>query len=115
MTAVVRLSFLILLVSVTACSGATPEQAATPAASVEAGQLLFRNKGCVTCHRNARVEGETGLLAVGPDLTTYRGDPEYLRQWLDDPRAFKPDTAMPDLGLTTAEIEDLIAFLNAPR
>jgi cytochrome c1 len=77
--------------------------------------MLFRNKGCVTCHANARVEGKTGLLAVGPDLTTYRNEPEFLRAWLADPKALRPDTPMPNFDLSAAEIEALIAFLNEPR
>jgi cytochrome c2 len=97
-----------------AAAGATATaQSAT--AAIEHGQALFRNKGCVTCHLNARVPGRTGLLQVGPDLSYYKGDPEFLRTWLADPRSVRPDTPMPNLGLTSAEIEDLIAFLTAPR
>jgi cytochrome c oxidase subunit 2 len=105
-----------LLLAVAACSGNASGPPATATVSpVEHGRALFRNKGCVTCHQNDRVEGKTGLLQVGPNLTNYHNDPEFLRAWLDNPRALKPETPMPDLGLTTTEIEDLIAFLTETR
>lgn len=94
-------------------------EAGTPAATalspVEHGRKLFRDKGCVTCHYNARVPGETGLYAIGPNLSDYANSPEFLRQWLANPGAVRPGTAMPDLDLGPAEIEDLIAFLNEAR
>jgi len=36
-----------------------------------------------------------------------------VRSWLKDPRAIRPNTAMPDLGLRQEEIEALLAFLAA--
>ena len=50
--------------------------------------------------------------AQPPDLTNVRLNADYLRQWLNDPSALKPDTAMPTLGLKSDEIEALIAFLK---
>jgi cytochrome c1 len=50
-----------------------------------------------------------------PNLTDYTNDPVFLRRWLADPAAVKPGTPMPDLDVAPEEIEDLIAFLNAPR
>jgi cytochrome c1 len=35
-----------------------------------------------------------------------------VRVWLKDPPALKPDTQMPNLGLSSEEIEALIAFLK---
>jgi cytochrome c2 len=111
-----RLALATLLLAVAACSGNTPGPAATVTVSpAEHGRALFRNKGCITCHQNDRVQGETGIFEIGPNLTAYQNDPEFLRAWLENPRAIKPETPMPDLGLTPAEIEDLIAFLNEPR
>ena len=104
-----------LLRGAAACSSPALEQAATPTAAVspaEHGRALFRDKGCVTCHVNGRAEGETGTFDIGPDLTAYRNDAEFLRAWLADPKALRPDTTMPDMDLSEAEIEDLIAFLN---
>ena len=110
-----RLALLTILLWTAACAAPAAGQApSTPTLSlVEHGQILFRNKGCVTCHEHSRAGGETGLLAVGPNLSAYRNDPEFLRAWLADPKAIKPETPMPNLKLSTEEIEALIAFLNA--
>ena len=91
-----------------------PEATATMSPA-EHGQQLFRNKGCVTCHANDRVPGETGVFRIGPNLTHYRNDADFLRRWLANPKAVKPATQMPNLELTSAEIEALISFLNEPR
>jgi cytochrome c2 len=91
------------------------QSGAAAAQAIERGRALFRNKGCVTCHVNDRVSGQTGAFAIGPNLTAYRNDPAFLRQWLADPRAVRPATEMPDLGLTAGEIDDLVAFLSEPR
>jgi cytochrome c oxidase subunit 2 len=37
---------------------------------------------------------------------------ENLRRWLDDPPAVKPGSYMPDYGLSSEEIDQLIAFLE---
>ncbi len=34
-----------------------------------------------------------------------------MERWLRDPAAFKPGTAMPDLGLGAQEARDIAAFL----
>jgi cytochrome c2 len=106
----------LLLVSCAGGAGASQQETATAAAvvSAEHGRALFLDKGCVTCHVNSRVAGNT-VVPVGPELTTYTRDAEFLRRWLADPPAVKPGTQMPNLQLSAAEIEDLIAFINAPR
>jgi len=114
------LAWLLVLSLLTGCAGASAASGtATPdaqAASIERGWALFRNKGCVTCHVNTRVEGHTGVLgSVGPNLTGYTNDPDFLRRWLANPPAVRPGTRMPNLRLSEAEIEDLVAFLNEPR
>ncbi|HYN87071.1 MAG TPA: c-type cytochrome [Ardenticatenaceae bacterium] len=112
----------LLALTLTGCAlgsaGGTSRAAstATPAASAEEGRVLFRNKGCIGCHVNERVEGPRGMAAgFGPDLTDYSNDADFLRRWLDDPQAVRPGTEMPEIDLSEAEIEDLIAFLNEPR
>ncbi len=82
------------------------------------GQHLFVAKGCMSCHRHddANPSSPTSYFGDGsaPILTDYSNDPAFLRQWLADPAAIRPGTVMPDLELDEAEIEALIAFLNAP-
>ena len=49
----------------------------------------------------------------GHHLTDFGASADYLTAWLDNPAAVKPSTVMPALRLDKAEIEALIAFLNA--
>jgi cytochrome c2 len=100
-------------------AAATPAPAAiAPTAALEAdvgyGRALFSAKGCATCHRHAAVSGSGfGPESDIPDLTTFRWTAEYLRTWLKDPAAVRPNTDMPNLHLKQDEIEALIAFLSA--
>jgi hypothetical protein len=47
-----------------------------------------------------------------PDLSNFSASPEVLRLRLQDPRLVNSNTQMPDLNLSDAEIEALIAFIN---
>lgn len=80
------------------------------------GQQLFMAKGCVVCHQHARGRlGYEGLQSnIGPNLTEIKLPAEYLRIWLANPPGVKPKTAMPNLNLSSEEIEALVTFLTAP-
>lgn len=83
---------------------------------VAVGRALFIDKGCVMCHAHATVKSEFGPFWIGdepPVLTAGKYSAEYLRQWLTDPASVKPDTVMPQLHLSDAEIAALSAFLGA--
>jgi cytochrome c551/c552 len=79
---------------------------------VEVGHALFSAKGCVTCHRHDQVE-TLWSTEMGPNLTNYAMDPDWLARWLADPAGVRPQTPMPDLELSPGEIEALSAFLLA--
>ena len=83
------------------------------AAQAELGEALFIAKGCLTCHSHPATN-HIGLIhtEIGPDLAAFSASPEYLRSWLADPQAIKPQTEMPNLGLDAEEIEALIEFIN---
>ena len=100
-----------------------PPPKADPAL-VAAGARLFGSKTCAVCHLfgarpfasagPAQLELQPlGPRALAPDLAHVRERmrPEALVPWLLDPKALKPDTAMPALGLTEAEATALAAFL----
>ncbi|MCB0197547.1 MAG: hypothetical protein KDJ65_36715 [Anaerolineae bacterium] len=74
----------------------------------ELGDRLFVAKGCFTCHYHDSIETDNPSLHTGPNLTTFTTSPEYLRLWLKNPAAVKPNTLMPNLNLSDAEIEALI-------
>jgi len=73
------------------------------------GELLVNNKkSCPACHA---IEDEGGVL--GPDLTRagLLYSPEWLFQWLNNPQEIKPNTKMPDQGLSKKEVKAIISFL----
>ncbi len=96
------------------------------------GSQVFINKGCVQCH-TVRAEGEGAPTPVqadlfnGPDLTHFASrdvfagaslpeegetHDEALKRWLANPPEVKPGSFMPPLGLTEAEIDALIVWLD---
>jgi cytochrome c oxidase subunit II len=84
---------------------------------VEAGKQIVETV-CSACHL---VEDTAAQGRVGPELTNFanndqiagvvENNEENLRAWLADPPAVKPGTAMPDLGLSQAQIDALVAYL----
>ena len=91
-------------------------------AAAQAGEQLFTTAGCTGCHvvrGLAAAKGQTG-----PDLTHVSSRP-YLAggilantplnqsRWLANPPAIKPGSLMPNLKLSQADIESLVAFLQA--
>jgi cytochrome c1 len=77
--------------------------------------------GCGGCHTIPGVPGARGL--VGPPLNgakqrIYLGGvventPEKLIQWIVDPRALDPRSAMPKTGISEAQARDVAAYLYA--
>lgn len=84
------------------------------ATAMSAGEALFIAKGCTGCHQHNGVGLAYTSTNLGPNLTHYEGSPDYLQSWLRDPSNLKPETMMPNLHLSDAEIEALIQFL-APK
>ena len=88
----------------------------SPASQIETGRQLFLAKGCITCHYNERAASRSDYWTIemgAPNLTNYSSHPEILSIRLKDPSEAKSDTKMPNLELKQAEIEALIAFINA--
>lgn len=92
-----------------------PGPQASGAAAAD-GRAIFAGKGCAVCHRHAEVAGSgkfgDAYSADGPpDLTMRPLDAAFLRRWLKDPAAVRPETSMPNLNLSETEIDALVAFL----
>ena len=67
-------------------------------------------------HQEISRSKNTIYVDVGPNLTNYaKASPEFLRTWLKDPASLKPKTEMPNLKLSEAEIESLVAFLTTKK
>jgi cytochrome c len=92
------------------------------AGNTQTGRDLFAAKGCTGCHQHPNVAAKPAF--VGPPLNnmalrpTIAGEqipntPENMAKWIQNPPALKPGTAMPALGLTDQEAQDLAAFVYA--
>lgn len=100
----------------TATLAATAPQAG---ADTTAGAQLFMMKGCIGCHSlNA-----TKPMGIGPNLAGIgtrlyiaagwlKNTDENLAKWVSHPQEVKHGVLMPDLGVTDAEAQSLVAYLR---
>jgi nitric oxide reductase subunit C len=103
------LCFIALIVLTIDTMGTLDKRAPEITEKVNAGKKVWHKYDCIGCHT---IFGNGSYFA--PDMTkaTERKPKEYLKKFVLDPRAIKPGTAMPKLGLTDQEADDLIAFLD---
>ena len=99
--------------------------ASAPAAPIAdsaqlAGQRVFMNGGCATCHS---IGGTEARASVGPTLSHLMGRSmiaagtlpntrENLTRWIANPQAVKPGAHMPPSPLTAVQLNALVAFLE---
>lgn len=91
--------------------------------NADQGKQLIQNYGCGACHIIPGVRGARGL--VGPplnyfaDRTMIAGElpntPPNLARWIQHPKQVEPGTAMPDLGVTQEQANDMAAYLYTLR
>ncbi|MCL4544081.1 MAG: c-type cytochrome [Chloroflexi bacterium] len=97
---------------------ANPVTAQQQAAAAR-GKQLFLTVGCALCHTIDGVSNGN----QGPNLTHIAtqpydhlpNDPAFLKRWIKNPQAIKPGILMPDLGLSDAQVNDIVAYLEQPR
>ncbi len=77
---------------------------------VVTGQTLVERYTCRSCHQ---IGGEGALKAPALTGVTQRKDKATLYLWLQNPRAIKGDTAMPNFHLSDSEIEAILLYLTA--
>jgi cytochrome c oxidase subunit 2 len=92
-------------------------QPATPLQ--EQGKALLGTKGCIGCHA---IRGISVSSRVGPNLTNMASreriagimpySQENMRRWLAMPIELKPGSKMPNLNLSDAELDALVAYLD---
>ncbi|HEY4643640.1 MAG TPA: c-type cytochrome, partial [Bacteroidota bacterium] len=89
--------------------------------SAPRGKELVSSVGCLGCHvvgDEIKVRNERGTsYDIAPELTKVgaKVDPDWLFDWLKNPRRYHPLTRMPSLRLTDAEARDIVAFLMTLR
>lgn len=108
------------VVAVTACaSTAPPPPPESRNGRPDRGAELITRYGCGSCHTIPGVNRADGL--VGPPLTRFGArsyvagqlpnNADNLRRWISDPQAVEPGTAMPNLGVTAIDAQDIAAYL----
>jgi mono/diheme cytochrome c family protein len=79
------------------------------------GEKLVTSVGCMGCHAISRLEKAPVALRrrFGPNLDGIGGKakPEWIYAWVKNPKAYFPETRMPDLRLTDQEALDITAYL----
>lgn len=114
---------LCVTLALSGCVSAAEATPLMPGGDAERGRLLLNTYGCHTCHVIPGVRNANAL--AGPPLTAWAArhyiagalpnTPENLRQWLQDPQAIEPGTAMPTVGTTEQEARDMGAYLYTLR
>lgn len=106
-------------------AGAAPERTPLPPGNPERGRELMDQKACTSCHafsgvpafssgEPAPAQSELGRsAALAPDLrfTRERFRRDRLLAWLLDPKSIKPDTRMPNFGLSEVDARDIAAYV----
>lgn len=103
------LCFLVLVILTIDTLGRLEERAPEITAQVDAGKKVWHKYDCIGCHT---ILGNGSYFA--PDMTkaTVRKPKEYVKKFIMNPKAIKADAAMPVLGITEEEADNLIAFLD---
>ncbi|MEU4481202.1 c-type cytochrome [Micromonospora sp. NPDC023966] len=108
------------VVAATGCASTSPPP--PPESRVgrpDRGAKLIAQYGCGSCHTIPGVDRAGGL--VGPPLTRFGArsyiagelpnNADNLRRWITDPQAVEPGTAMPNLGVSAIDAQDIAAYL----
>lgn len=93
-----------------------PPPAATASLEATAGNMAeappMFGSVCTACHS---LGGAGGTVGPALDGVGHRYTEPELRAWLKDPAAVKPGTAMPNLGLSDADLDALTTFLLSQK
>jgi mono/diheme cytochrome c family protein len=79
----------------------------------ETGKRLYANKyGCNGCHRLGEEGGKVGPAL---DRAGFRLNSTWVYRWIKYPQAMKPETRMPNLGLSDADAKAVTMYLTTLR
>lgn len=81
----------------------------------ERGKGLYLNKyGCNGCHR---IGNDGGNVGPALDRAGFRLNPQWVYRWIKYPQTMKPQTRMPNLGVSDDDAKAIMFYLrtlNAP-
>ncbi|MDA8218492.1 MAG: c-type cytochrome [Dehalococcoidales bacterium] len=90
-----------------------------PGGDANAGRAAIEQYNCGNCHVIPGIPGATGtdgpsLMGFGNSPTiagAVPNNPSNLIQWIMNPKSVKPNTTMPDLGVTETDARNIAAYL----
>jgi cytochrome c2 len=87
------------------------------------GRQLIQDFGCGSCHTIPGINNADSM--VGPPLNAWsrriyiagllRNTPPNLATWIQHPQQIVPGNAMPDMGITQRQAQDIAAYLYTLR
>ncbi|HIE64768.1 MAG: c-type cytochrome [Nitrospira sp.] len=79
---------------------------------INIGKMVINMKGCTGCHRIGKLSLQR--VTISPDLTTVgdRLKEGWMYSWIKDPQKYRPDTLMPNLGLSDMQARSVAAYLS---
>jgi mono/diheme cytochrome c family protein len=85
------------------------------AAAVQQGASVYGESFCASCHAMQNAAGMMVGGDLGPELTGVgsKVKPEWLAEWLGDPKVYDPDTAMPHYRFEAKDIGLAMGFLES--
>ena len=109
-------AFIISQSTTLSTASAPPAAPPTPpdAAALQAGASAYGESFCASCHA---VQNAAGLLVggdLGPELTRVgtKTKPEWLRAWVQNPKAYAPETKMPHYRFDEKQLSLIAGFLG---
>jgi cytochrome c1 len=120
----IHLAMIAMLMALLGCDRDVERHAAAmTGGDVHKGKDAISFYGCTSCHTVPGIHGADSL--VGPPLNsmaqrTYIGGvlpntPRNMVQWLRDPPAVDPKTAMPNVHLSESDARDIASYLYTLR
>ena len=97
----------------------TENVARVPGGNPVVGKVQIVRHGCPACHEIPGIE--TARARVGPSLRNIVGQeylagqlvntPDNMIRWVRTPQGIRPNSAMPDMGISEEEARDITAYL----
>lgn len=103
------LCFAVLIALTIDTIGTLDKRAPEITEAVNAGKKVWHKYDCIGCHT---ILGNGSYFAPEMTKAVVRKPKEYLKKFILDPRTINPKAAMPKLGLSEEEADNLIAFLD---
>ncbi|HLX13034.1 MAG TPA: cytochrome c, partial [Bacteroidota bacterium] len=97
------------------------EKGISAGGNAEHGKELIGTIGCKGCHvvgDDTRMRNTRGFsFDVAPELSRAGSklNPDWIFEWIKNPRKYRPNTVMPNLRLTDQEAKDIVAYLMTQK